>query len=143
MSGGEKPSLSLHRLADELVADLMQLSDAELLAEVKAEGLDPEKEAARVRATISAALTERGKARLKAARSALDAARAPAPGARRHFQIQDRRAVLARFANDDSKLRDRLTMAARNGEGITDEEVEAILNDLRDLGAIDDEGNPT
>jgi inactivated superfamily I helicase len=130
-------------LADELVADLMQLSDAELLAEVKAEGLDPEKEAARVRETIRVALTKRGKARLEAARSALEAARATAPGARRHLQVDDRRAVLARFANDDEKLRERLTMAARNGEEITDEEVEAILNDLRDLGAIDDEGNPT
>ncbi|MFN3728056.1 MAG: hypothetical protein ACK4SZ_17325 [Allosphingosinicella sp.] len=143
MSGGEKAGPSLHRLADELVADLTQLSDAELLAEVKAEGLDPDKEADRVRETIRMALAGRGKARLKAARSALEAARAPAPGARRHLHVQHRRAVLARFANDDDKLRQRLTMAARNGEGITDQEIDAILNDLRDLGAIDDEGNPT
>ncbi len=34
-------------------------------------------------------------------------------------------------------------MAARNGEEITDQEIETILNDLRDLGAIDDEGNRT
>lgn len=143
MSGADKVGPSLHRLADELVADLMKLSDAELLAEVKAEGLDPEEEAARVRETIRAAMLERGKARLKAARLELEAARATGPGPRRPLQVQDRRAVLARFANDDEKLRERLTMAARNGEEITDQEIETILNDLRDLGAIDDEGNRT
>jgi hypothetical protein len=143
VSGAEKVGPSLHLLADELVADLMKMSDAELLAEVKAEGLDPEEEAARVRETIRAAIMERGKARLKAARSALEAARATGPGSRRPLQVQDRRAVLARFANDDEKLRERLTMAARNGEEITDQEIETILNDFRDLGAIDDEGNRT
>ena len=60
MSGAKKAGPSLHRLADELVADLMQMSDAELLAEVKAQGLDPEEEAARVRETIRVAIMERG-----------------------------------------------------------------------------------
>lgn len=143
MTGGERASPSLLHLADELVADLLQLSDAELVAEVKAEGLDPEKEAARVRESVRIAIMGRGKARLTAARSALEAARASSAGARRPLSVQDRRSVLARFANDDEKLRQRLTMAARNGEGITDQEIDAILNDLRDIGAIDDEGNPT
>ncbi len=33
-------------------------------------------------------------------------------------------------------------MAARKGEGMTEKEMDAILDDLRELGAIDDEGNP-
>ena len=40
------------------------------------------------------------------------------------------------------KLKSRLTMAARNGEGITEQEMDSILADLRELGVIDDEGNP-
>ena len=140
---GEKVGPSLHHLADELVADLLRLSDAELLAEAEAEGLDPEAEAARVRETITAAITGRGKARLKEARAALDAARGSALGRRLPLRVHDRRAVLARFASNDDKLRQRLTMAARNGGGITDQEIDDILNDLRDIGAIDDEGNPT
>jgi hypothetical protein len=129
-------------LADELVTDLLQLSDAELLAEIEAEGRDPEVEAARVRETITAAMTVRGKARLKQARAALDAARGAALGRRAPLKIVDRMAVLTRFASNDDKLRQRLTMAARNGGGITDQEIDDILNDLRDIGAIDDEGNP-
>lgn len=139
---GEKAAPALHRLADELVADLLRLSDAELLAEAQNEGLDPEVEATRVRETIGAAITGRGKTRLKDARAALDAARGSAPGGRHPLNIHDRRAVLARFASNDDKLRQRLTMAARNGEGITDREIDDILNDLREIGAIDDEGNP-
>jgi len=33
-------------------------------------------------------------------------------------------------------------MAARNGEGITEKEMDDILADLRELGAIDEDGNP-
>ena len=143
MSGRDEAPPPLLRLADELAADLMRLSDAELLAEVEAEGLDPDQEADRVREAILMALAQRGKARLKAALSAVEAARSPSSVARGPLRVQDRRAVLARFANDDDKLRQRMTMAARNAKGITDQEIDSILEDLRDLGAIDDDGNPT
>ena len=139
---GEGAAPALHRLADELVADLLQLSDAELLAEARDEGLDPEVEATRVRETISAAIIGSGKTRLKEARAALEAARGSGLRGRHPLNINDRRAVLARFASNDDKLRQRLTMAARNGGGITDQEIDDILNDLREIGAIDDEGNP-
>ena len=33
-------------------------------------------------------------------------------------------------------------MAARKGEGASEREIDDILRDLRDLGAIDDQGNP-
>ena len=142
MSGSDHSAPTVNRLADELVADIMSMSDAELLAEVEAEGLDAEDEANRVRALISAATGKAGKARLKAARAEIDRAAGSTRGQVHRLPFRDRAAVLARFANDDAKLKSRLTMAARNGEGITEAEMDDILANLRELGAIDEDGNP-
>lgn len=143
MNGVGRPTPSLDRLADELVADIMSLSDGELLAEIVAEGLDPAKEAERIRAVISVAAAQSGKARLKAARAEIDRSVALTRTNIRQLPLRDRAAVLARFANDDAKLKSRLTMAARNGDGVTEQEMDAILADLMELGAIDEEGNLT
>ena len=143
VNGGDKADPTLHSLADELVADLMQLTDAELLAEVEAEGLDPTVEAAQVRAKIAAAIIRSGQARLAEAKAGVSQARASPATNVRPLRIQNRDFVLGRFANDDTKLKSRLTMAARHGgDAMTDGEKDSVLDDLRELGAIDDEGNP-
>lgn len=142
MSGSDRTGPCFDRLADELVADVMSLSDAELLAEIEAEGLDPEKEAVRLRTMVGAATAQSGKARLVAARAEIARSAKSARSNIHLLPLQERAAVLARFANDDSKLKSRLTMAARNGNGITEQEMNSILADLRELGAIDEDGNP-
>ena len=142
VSGAGRPVPPFNRLADELVADIMAMSDAELLAEVEAEGLNAENEADRIRAIISTATARSGKSRLQAARAEIDCASGAGRGQVHQLPLRDRAAVLARFANDDTKLKSRLTMAARNGEGITEKEMDDILADLRELGAIDEDGNP-
>ena len=142
MSGLDRPGSPIDRLADELVADIMSMSDAELLAEVEAEGLSAEDEAGRIRGIVSGAITRAAKSRLKAARAEIDRAARMPRGQVHQLPIRDRAAVLVRFANDDAKLKSRLTIAARNGEGITEKEMDDILADLRELGAIDEDGNP-
>jgi len=139
---GEKPDPALNRLLDELANDLMNLSDAELLAELAADGLDVDAEATAARGAIAAGVVRAGQLRLAAARAAVSRDR-KARVVRTPLRTDRRDAALARFANDDPKLKSRLTMAARKGEGITEKEMDAILDDLRELGAIDDEGNPT
>ena len=57
---GDKPDPALHRLLDELADDLMNLSDAELLAELAADGLDVEAEAAAARSAIARARRPKG-----------------------------------------------------------------------------------
>jgi len=142
VSGSDRPGSPIDRLADELVADIMIMSDAELLAEVEAEGLSAEDEAGRIRGIVSGAITRAAKSRLKAARAEIDRAARIPRGQVHQLPIRDRAAVLVRFANDDAKLKSRLTIAARNGEGITEKEMDDILADLRELGAIDEDGNP-
>lgn len=142
VSGSDRPGSPIDRLADELVADIMSMSDAELRAEVEEEGLSAEDEAGRIRGIVSGAITRAAKSRLKTARAEIDRAARIPRGQVHQLPIRDRAAVLVRFANDDAKLKSRLTIAARNGEGITEKEMDDILADLRELGAIDEDGNP-
>jgi len=141
VSGAEENDPTLNQLIDETVEDLMKLSDAELLAELTAEGADPEAEAQFARNAIAAGIARAGRARLVAARTAVDRDRT-ARIVRQPVPVALRASILERFANDDPKLKSRLTMAARNGEGITEQEMDSILADLRELGVIDNEGNP-
>lgn len=140
-----KPSeeARLFRLTDALVADLMALSDDELLREIRDSGDDPEAVAAEVRDALQATVTRESKARLGKARESLDAARvARAGGNLLSLPLPRKQQILGQFAANDGRLRERLTMAARKGDGASEREVDDILRDLRDLGAIDDEGNP-
>lgn len=139
---GDKPDPALNRLLDELTEDLMNLSDAELLAELADDGLSVDAEAAAARDAIAGGVARAGQLRLAAARAAVSRDR-KARVVRTPLRPDRRDAVLARFVSADPKLKSRLTMAARKGEGATEREMDAILNDLRELGAIDDEGNPT
>jgi len=133
----------LLRLTDALVADLMSLTDEALLRETTEDGNDPEVVADEVRAALQAAVLREGKARLAKARGGLDAARtARTGGVLLGLPLPRKQQILGQFAANDGRLRERLTMAARKGEGASEREVDDILRDLRDLGAIDDEGNP-
>lgn len=140
-----KPSdeTKLFRLTDALVADLMALSDDELFRETRDGGDDPEVVAADVRDALQATVTRESKARLIKARESLDSARvARAGGNLLSLPLPRKQQILGQFAANDGRLRERLTMAARKGDGASEREVDDILRDLRDLGAIDDEGNP-
>ncbi len=133
---------TLFNLTDALVSDATNLSEAEMIAEMKADGLDPGAEVARMRAVVASAIVQSGKARLADAKNGVSQSRKAAASVLPFLRVANPDTVLRRFANDDVKLRSRLTMAARNGEGLTEREADSVLNDLRELGAIDDEGNP-
>lgn len=133
----------LFQFADALVDDLMALSDEELLNEVREDGVDPEALAMELRDQIEARIATDNKARLARAREEMNAARAyRASSGVASLPLARKQQILGQFAANDGRLRQRLTMAARKGEGASEREVDDILRDLLDLGAIDDEGNP-
>jgi hypothetical protein len=137
------PKQTLLPLADALIEDWMTLSDEEVFAEFRDDGLDPEDVAAQLRAHIESLVAESGKSRLARARAGLASARADrASSSVFLLPISRKQEILAQFAANDGRLRDRMTMAARKGEGASEREIDDILRDLRDLGAIDDQGNP-
>ena len=137
----DKPDL--FHFADALVDDLMALSDEELLAEVREGGADPEALAKEFREKIEQKIAIDSKARLTTAREEMKAARsARASSAVVRLPSARKQQILGQFAANDGQLQQRLTMAARKGEGASEREIDDILRDLLDLGAIDDEGNP-
>ena len=60
MSSKLTPAQKLQNLQDALVSDILDLSDGELRAEMKADGIDPDKEADRVKALIERVIAENG-----------------------------------------------------------------------------------
>jgi 3-oxoacyl-ACP reductase-like protein len=143
MTRNPTPGPKLLPFADALVEDWMTLSDEEVFAEFRADGFDPEVVAAELRAHIQGLVAENGKARLARARAGLGEARADRAASNVfNLSISRKQEILARFAANDGRLGERMTMAARKGEGASEREIDDILRDLRDLGAIDDQGNP-
>ncbi|MBS47315.1 MAG: hypothetical protein CMN60_06260 [Sphingobium sp.] len=143
MTRNPTPGQKLLPFADALVEDWMTLSDEEVFAEFRADGVDPDVVAAELRAHIQGLVTENGKSRLARARAGLAEARADRAASNVfHLPISRKQEILAQFAANDGRLRGRMTMAARKGESASEREIDDILRDLRDLGAIDDQGNP-
>lgn len=133
----------LFRFADALVDDLMAVSDEDLLSEVREDGANPEALAKELREKIEARIAADNKARLASAREEMNAARAArASSGVVSLPLARKQQILGQFAANDGQLRQRLTMAARKGEGASEREVDDILRNLLDLGAIDNEGNP-
>lgn len=128
---------------DRRLDEIDALNDEELLAEAQETGEDPERVAQELRALIESLIQEQAKERLKSARASLDRRRVGMPIASATFlSFERKQAILKGFAENDGRLGERLTMAARKGDGASEREVDSILQDLRDLGAIDEDGNP-
>jgi len=117
------------RLADALVADLMNLSTTELLAEFS----DEEGEAD---AAVSRAIIARVLIGLAGGRHAL-VTRAKPPVGRGAKIASEQSEFPKRIAVNDDKWE--LTLAARNGDGLSSRELQEIINDLRELGAFKDD----
>lgn len=142
MSAGKDRDAMLS-FVDRRLDEIDALSDEELLAEAREAGEDPERVAGELRSLIADLIKEQAKERLKSARASLNARQAaPAVGTADILSFEKKQAILQGFADNDGRLRERLMMAARKGEGASEREVDSILQDLRDLGAIDENGNP-
>lgn len=138
----DDPRQRLSRVIAPIVDELLSMSDEEIVAETQEEGCDPEVLAAEVSKELAAAVSEAGKRRLADARKQFDGLRA----LRNHSAIAAlsparKEAILRQFSANDNPLQKRLTMAARGGEGLSEEEMNSVLIDLVELGALDSEGN--
>lgn len=127
------------RLVDGLVRDMLDLTDAELAAEIRERGEDPATVAARARAVFEKTVRAQGKRRLAAARAAVDA---DATTPRRVVQLEpaSARARLDKLLRQSPETAKKLTLAARKGEGLSDADVLGLLANLEELGVKDEDG---
>jgi hypothetical protein len=144
MSTSKKPTAreELERIEDALVDSILNASGDALRQELTAAGLDPESCIAEVDAAIAAAKAECARERLKQARAEMAAWRKREPKAN-VTALDAARAKFERLRSGDQDLKQRLMLAARKGEGLSDGDMESLLEDLAALeeleGKIEDE----
>lgn len=138
MSTSKKPTAreELERIEDALVDNILNASGDELREELAAVGLDPESCIARVDAAISNAKAECARKRLEEARAEVAAWRERDPKAKA-AALDAARAKFDRLRSGDPELRQRMMLAARKGEGLSDSDMEGLLEDLASLEELE------
>lgn len=138
MSTSKKPTPreELERIEDALVESILNASGDALRAELAAAGLDPESCIAEVDATIASAKVECARKRLSKARAELAAWRKS--GAKANVTALDAaRAKFERLRSGDWELSQKMMLAARKGEGLSDSDMMALLEDLAALEKLE------
>jgi hypothetical protein len=121
------------RMDDMVMDELFSLSDEELLLEAKKDGVDVAAVGAAGRLAFEQAKQAVGRRRLALIRQQIveDKRRTPTPFDRGKAQSEVR-AIIARNREAQSKL----TMAARNESGDQGDDMDSIIDDFAELGAI-------
>lgn len=132
----------LGRLAEALADNAMRVSDDEIHAEMREEHGSVEAAADRVRGVISVAIARSGRRKFEAARAEMKKARKASDATVLPLSIVDKRRIVERYAANDGPLGRKLTLAARNGQEMSEAELDSFIEDLRDIGAIDEQGDP-
>ncbi len=141
MSKDSDARVKLDRLGEALAKDLDELSDDELLEEMAATDEERQNTVGHMRSLVEKAIATSGRRRLAKARQAYDAARGKRRAKVTALPLDRKKALIAHFAKNPQALPEKLTLAARN-EANSEADLDSLLQDLFELGAIDDEGNP-
>jgi len=134
------PKKKFDRIADKLIDDLFETSDQELLAEAIDDYGDVDEAVADVKNIWKNAQQTTGKRRLQTAKQSLTNQRDlhSKSTSINITNISNARKFLRNIIDNKDNLPGQLTLAARNLDDLTDEDVLKILNDLHELGAISD-----
>lgn len=129
----KKKDPGLTRLEDEMVEDVFAMSDAEIEAELREEGVDIDAFDKEMDDLFASALAEGGQQRLQDARKAVDLHN---ERQKRKEQQKTQNELRAQIAAIVARHPD-LTMAARNFEKEHDGDLEGVLEDLQELTGDD------
>jgi len=141
MSKDSDARVKLDLLGEALAKDLDELSDEELLEETAATDEERQNTVSHMRSLVEKAIATSGQRRLAKARQAYEAARGKGRAKVIALPQARKKALIAHFAKNPQALPKELTLAARN-EADSEADLDSLLQDLFELGAIDDEGNP-
>jgi uncharacterized membrane-anchored protein YjiN (DUF445 family) len=126
---------ALDRLVDALVNDILNASDQELLEEVRNDQGDPAAIAATTRALFEESAVTTAKSLLAAAKAAVAADRRRLGSVAKTDMTEASRCLQDLLASDP-ETRGKLTLAARKGKGLSEEDMRGMLEDLEELGVI-------
>lgn len=131
MTKNERDKIDAERYAARVVAEVAVLPDEEIRAVAAEENIDVNAEAARLRAMLLDTAAGHGKKRLKLAQEAVAASdrKAESTGGQ-VLSFEGKQAKLARLLAQHPTV----TLAARQGRGMDEAELDECLADLADLG---------
>lgn len=126
---------ALDRLAESLVDDILNMTDEEMLAEITADGENPERIAQDARNVFERAVMTCRKAKLTAAKKAVLSDRQQSS---KIFQLDPgvARQKLDKILKQHPETRNKLTLAARNEGDLSDRDISSMLQDFEELGVI-------
>ena len=125
----KKKAPGVTRLEDEMVEDVFAMSDAEIDAELREEGVDIDAFDKELDDLFASALAEGGQRRLQNARKAVDLHHERQKRKEQQKSQDELRAQIAAIVAGNTEL----TMAARNFEKEHDGDLEGVLEDLQEL----------
>ena len=130
--------IDLDLIEEALVLAILDSSESELREDLKAAGDDPDRRLSEIDSLIVAAKQTCAKRKFDQAKSSLAAWRA-----HNNNPIGfDRASVRARFEKiraGDPELASKMLMAARNGKGLSDDDLNSLLEDLAKLDRLESE----
>ena len=127
----------LDRIEDALIESILGASEAELREEMVERGEDPDKCLLRMEQIVAGAKVASGKRRMERAKSELQEWRAGQPKTLK-FDRQAARARFEKMRSRDPELASKMLLAARKGEGLSESDVEGLIEDLAKLERLDD-----
>jgi len=139
----DKQKLKLMRLADFAVSDVLDMSHEELKAEAKELGDSPEQASEEVKVAIELAIAVHTRQQLIVAREEMAADSKSRIQSAFNLTVAEAKSLLKEIITSH-KEEVKLTIAAREAEDLTDEDVFSMLEDFAELGLIDrygDKGN--
>jgi len=133
----------LEKLTDALVEDILELSDQEVLLEIKEQFSDPSEINNHIRDVISSAVLRAAKIKLIEAKKQVNEYKEMTQKSNViSLSNAKKKSVIENFTTQDPELNQKLTLAARKGEGIeTENDINGMFKDMLELGLIDEEGN--
>lgn len=144
MTRRKKADEGLQLVLDALAESILNASDQEIIEEIKSENRDPDVVAKDVQAVITASVNAYRKQRLVAAQQGYRQT------TRRRLSYEsipenasDRLALLTSILTGRTDLPKEITMAFREGKGLSEDDVLSVLEDLAELGFLDDTADKT
>ena len=138
MSAPENPKAreELERIEDALVESILEASGDALRQELTEAGGEPDALIAEVDSAIAGARSESARRRLETARREFEAWRASSEeitGPERDAA----RSRLEQIRTGDRRLDSKMMMAARKGEGLSESDLEALIEDMAELERLE------
>jgi hypothetical protein len=128
----------LERIEDALIESILGASEAELREGIAERGENPDKCLLRVEQIIASAKVVCGTRRMARAKSELQQWRAGQPKSLK-FDREAARLRFEKIRSQDPELASKMLLAARKGEGLSERDMEGLLEDLVRLKRLDGE----